>query len=498
MSRISERVAKICFLLLFFAIFLFLNILVGLYLVNFYSLLSILSFFIIQLINMLIAYRTSEFVLSFFLSPSYPPQCQNLHQFPPVALLYVTYNDVNADNVHFLKNQSYPDTTLFILDDSDDPLCGDIVDKCNCRVVRRSQRIGYKAGAINNWIRLYGNEYKYFLILDSDSRISQNFVMDLVKHAEHPANSHIAVFQSKCRTWNTMNRFPRIIGSLQPMWFYSFERLANIYENPLIMGHNNLLNTAIVTKIGGLDEEFICEDLALSIKLLEHGYTCRYVDIISYDASPETAANYGKRMVRWAKGTIEVSRHGTRNISFLGNLHLFMTLFSYLIYLVYIPGMIIVTWGYKSNIQDLLSIFTVMTSGIDIPNQIFIIFILIFLYFTLFYLVRLPLAVLLKIPIRTYITGLFLVAAIDFMILIPLNKAMIETALGKKAVFIVTDKKKYSVSLIRIFRDLGPGLILWGILVIGSFYNPLSFIFNFFWIIPFIVSPVTLYLTQRQ
>jgi len=322
-------------------------------------------------------------------------------------------------------------------------------------------------------------------------------IINLIQYAVHPSNTKIGVYQTRCRTWNTKNRFPRLIGTLQPMWFYSFEKLVNIYENPLIMGHNNLLNTAIISEIGGFDEEYICEDLALSLKILEHGYECKYVDIISYDASPETAASYGKRMIRWAKGTIEISKRGTRNISFLGNMHLFMTFFSYLIYLVYIPGMIIVTWGYSSDISQAISLFHMISSGIRIPAPIYTIFILIFFYFVLFYFIRLPLALLLKIPLRSYIAGLFLVAAIDFMILIPLTTGIIGTAFGKKAVFTVTDKKMHPLSLMTIFRDFGPGIILWGLLFIGTCINPLSFIFNFFWIIPFMVSPLTLYLAQR-
>jgi cellulose synthase/poly-beta-1,6-N-acetylglucosamine synthase-like glycosyltransferase len=247
------------------------NILVGIFMVNFYDPLAIVALIVLELVNMIIAYRLSEFFLSLFVHDHDLPKIETLTEFPPVALLYVTYNDAISEIIAKLHSQTYPDYCIFILDDSTDPKSRAIVDNFPYTILRREHRTGFKAGAINNWLDLYGSQYKYFVIFDSDSIVGEDFIENLIKYGEHPLNNKIAVFQTKWRIWNTHNFFPRIIASLYPLWFYSFEKLANQYETPLIMGHNNLIRTDAVLKVDGFDEDYVCEDLAISLKLMENG-----------------------------------------------------------------------------------------------------------------------------------------------------------------------------------------------------------------------------------
>lgn len=295
--QVSNSVPSL-FLLLFFIIFILLNIFVGLFLVDFYNPLAIAALIIIEMLNILIAYRLSEFFLSLFIDSTKIPKLKELRTCPKVAILYVTFNDAMPEIINRIHRQNYTHYTVFILDDSTDATFQDIVDRSGYCVVRRTHRHGFKAGAINNWIHEYGEFFPYFIILDSDSIIGDDFVSQIMCYAEHPDNARVAVFQSKWRIWNTENRFPRIIASLYPLLFFSFERLSNSYETPLIMGHNNLLRTSMVKKVGGFDEDYVCEDLAISLKLMENGFDVKYADIISYESCPENVSDYAKRNIR--------------------------------------------------------------------------------------------------------------------------------------------------------------------------------------------------------
>ncbi len=485
------------FFLLFLVFFLFMNILVGIFMVNFYDPLSIVALIVLELVNMIIAYRMSEFFLSLFVHGHDLPKIETLTELPTVALLYVTYNDAIPEIIEKLHSQTYTNYCIFILDDSTDPKSRAIVDNFPYTILRREHRTGFKAGAINNWLDLYGSQYKYFVIFDSDSIVSEDFIENLVKYGEHPLNNKIAVFQTKWRIWNTQNFFPRIIASLYPLWFYSFEKLANHYETPLIMGHNNLIRTDAVLKVDGFDEEHVCEDLAISLKLMENGWECKYVDMLAFEACPESVFGYAMRTIRWGKGTLEVAKKGTRNISFMSNFHLFMTTFFYLIYLCYLPGMLIVTWSYTSSINDAVALVELIFTGDIMYTRLFHPFVLIFVYFFIFFLLRLPLAYKLKISMKNYFLGMILLPAIDLYMLLPMVSGLIKTLSGEKVFFNVTEKTVRQGTISQLFYEMGAGTILWLILILGVMRNPVSLIFNFFWLLPFIFSPFIIFSISR-
>jgi len=488
---------KKLFLLCFFSILIPLNVLVGVFMTDWFYPLSVIAFIILELVNILVAYRLSEFICSLLVRDDDLPSLPALESTPSVALLYTTFNDAMSEVLESLTQQTYPNYKIFILDDSTDSQYRSLIDSYGYRTVRRTERTGFKGGALNNWLSLYGRDYQYFIILDSDSLLDNDFVERMVRYGEHPANSNVAIFQSKWRIWNTQNRFPRLLGSILPLWFFPLEKLANEYETPLVMGHNNMFRVALLEDVGGFDERFVCEDLATSLNVLEQGYECKYVNVISYEASPETIKSYATRHIRWATGTVEVAKQGTRDVSFITNLHLLIAALSYLIYIAYLPGMLILTWGFASSITDVSTLFDFIFSGAIIHTWLFAPMALIGFYIVNFMFLRLYLARKLHIPSKTYLAGMLVFPTLDIYMMIPLIVGLIRTLFGEKVRFTVTDKKTGSVSFLGIVRQMKFGLILWALLVIGVAHNPITLVFNFFWIIPYAASPFVLYTIQR-
>ncbi len=162
------------FLLLFLTIFIILS-LANICSVNDYNLTDIINIIIIIIINIGISYSITEVILSFLGRKVDLPKLGKLAVYPPVALLYVTYNDVLPKAVNTLERQSYLNYDIFILDDSTDEICKRFLDTIGYKIIRRDNRKGYKAGALNNWLNLYGNIYKYFIISDADSIFEDDF-----------------------------------------------------------------------------------------------------------------------------------------------------------------------------------------------------------------------------------------------------------------------------------------------------------------------------------
>jgi len=156
--------------LLFGAIYAILTALTG-WLLIFWSLpLGVVFFIGFELLYVGVAYDLAEVLIAVVASPLQTPRQPSLTTAPPVALLVTVCDDVHPDLWEQL-NQTYPNVQVFILDDSQDPAQRALVDRSGYMVVRRGTCSAFKAGNLNHWLDQYGTSYKYFAILDSDSKI---------------------------------------------------------------------------------------------------------------------------------------------------------------------------------------------------------------------------------------------------------------------------------------------------------------------------------------
>lgn len=483
------------FLLLFFSFVILLDMVAGIYMVNWYNPVNIGQFIILQFINFGMAYGITELIMISLLKDKDPPRLDRLGESPPVALLYTTYNDAMPGLLSRLKEQTYRNYDVFVLDDSTDEKFRRMADSSGYRVIRRRERKGFKAGAINNWLSKHGKEYKYFIVLDSDSLLNENFTENMVRYAEHPGNSRVGVFQSVIEIWNRDNGFSRTLSRMMPVWNYGAGKLANSFDTSLSWGHNCLYRTGAVGMAGGFDETSIAEDFATAIRVAEAGYRCRIVNETSYESTPKTPGSYAKRSRRWCRGITEIMMSSkSRGLPFTTRLYLVMSMYSYLIWIFYVPGMLISTIGYESSLVNVTNLMGFIAAGQFINTPLLPAFIMIFFYISYFLLFKLPIALRVGVGVRDYFKSLLLLTALGFYMLFPIIKAHLETLAGRKSVFEVTPKGRPPVKFLEILREMKYSIILIALLIAGIIRNPISLIFNFFWLIPFVASPIILYL----
>ncbi|HNY33364.1 MAG TPA: glycosyltransferase family 2 protein, partial [Methanothrix soehngenii] len=472
----------------------------GLCIIRFGVITTYIYFLFILLINFGIAYRFSELVLAIMAKSKYLPMLDMLIDHPPVALLYVTFNDAIPDLIHRLKRQNYKNYEIFILDDSTDKNYIQLIDNFKFITLRRGDRCGFKAGSLNNWLSKYGSKYKYFIIADSDSAFKPDFIEKIVRYAEHPSNKKIAIFQSMILPWNKDVPFSRLVGALIPISLYYYKKLGNECSTVLSWGHNNIHRTESIINVGGFDERFIAEDFATSMNLIRYGYQCKLVNILSYDAEPETASNYRKRYVRWAKQTIQLfSNFSAENIPFNTRLHLLIGLYTYIIWIILPIIISLGLWGFRSSLYDLDNIIYYVLSE-DFINKEHIIYLIIILFYIFDILfLRIPLAHKLGISIKDYFMSIILHMSLSNFMLFPLIYSELKMLYNGHIEFDVTQKgrEKNKSTLMQIIQQMKLGVVFNLYLGIGLFKNPLFFIFNFFWLMPFLLSPISIYLIQR-
>jgi cellulose synthase/poly-beta-1,6-N-acetylglucosamine synthase-like glycosyltransferase len=485
------------FLILFFSIFIILNVVVTLTLSDF-SPMALLNFIIFLLLDIGVAYGMTETILALTTSKKDLLRLDSLSKLPKVALIYTTFNDVLPETMARLKDQRYENYDIFILDDSTKEDCSKIVDSFGFKTIRRDNRTGFKAGALNNWIKLYGDDYDYFIILDADSLLDPDFIENMVKYGDHPSNRDVAIFQSKINSYNNTTRFARTLTISTPLANYINDRLINECGTMLSWGHNNLHRTKLIKEVGGFAQKYVSEDYATALTLIQRGYKCKLVDVISYEMMPQTIQTFTKRTVRWSKQSLELLKLNTDNISMNTQLHLFISIYSYSMWGIYCLGILIAIFGYTSSLEDFTVLLAILKGNgvtsflMNIKNLLYSI------YFLNFTFLRIPIALRLGITVKNYIRNLLLSIALSNYMMIDIIKAQILTILGKKVVFDVTDKSSGPGSAKEQMKGLQKINFLILVVIIGMIRNPISILFDFVWLIPLLLSSIIIYILQQE
>jgi cellulose synthase/poly-beta-1,6-N-acetylglucosamine synthase-like glycosyltransferase len=446
-------------------------------------------------INIGVAYRVTEVILSLYTDKTDLPKLERLNNYPAVAILHVTYNDVFPQILPTLKSQTYPNYEVFILDDSTNEGCKSVIDRAGFLTIRRDNRNGYKAGALNNWLSIYGENYKYFIISDSDSYFEPDFIETMVEYAEHKSNSEIAIFQSRIINWNNSNIFPRIASTFTQIFCFINERLANDCEYIISWGHNNLHRTEAIFKIHGFTEKFVAEDLASGLRLIERGYKCKLVDVTSYDMFPESIRTYSTRQMRWSKQNLDLINLNPAQLNPLTKLHFYMHIYDSIIWIAFFIGIFVSIFLYNPFFRDIFMPYSIndIWRGEEAIRLILSIF-----YVLAFVSLGLPIASRLNVSILDYYKSFILMLAVSYFIMPYIIKELIKTVFGYKTIFIVTNKLYEENQNKSIFIDFYFSTIFFVIVFLKVIYSPLIVIHNFLWLIPLLLSPAIIYIIERQ
>lgn len=225
-----------------------------------------------------------------------------------VAVLYTTYNDFMQDHAEYdLQEARKGNLSFFILDDSTDPLKKMEVDtfssEFQCPVIRRNNRKGYKAGAVNNWVNQMGKEYDYFFILDSDSRASIkaiNYCNELAKR-----DRSLAIIQTKTLTMtSTPTRMTTSSVTVQHAYMEIVQKaMKNLGTSPYY-GHNALIKIEALRSVGGFVEESN-EDYKTLARLYQKGYRSLYAEkAITWEEVPPDYLSSRSRALRWSRDAV--------------------------------------------------------------------------------------------------------------------------------------------------------------------------------------------------
>jgi cellulose synthase (UDP-forming) len=258
------------------------------------------------------------------------PEIFALQASAPVAVLIAAFNEseeVLEQTIASALAMDYPKLRVYLLDDSTKAESREgsarLAQRYGITLVHRTDRSGYKAGAINDLLpRL---EERYIAVLDADQRPVHSWLKEIVPLLE--ADPRLAFVQVPQVYVNTEGLPVARTARYQQAVFFEYISEGKSQSNAMYCcGSNVVLRReallSIEVRVGDrrhfFDETSVTEDFATSLRLHATNWKTAFVNrTYVVGMGPETLAAYFTQQMRWAMGTLGV---GLRTLRlFLGH-----------------------------------------------------------------------------------------------------------------------------------------------------------------------------------
>lgn len=172
--------------------------------------------------------------------------------------------------------------------------------------VRRSDRHGYKAGALDYGLRSARGEL--VAVFDADFVPQPEFLRAIVGHFSNP---EVAMVQTR---WGHMNRDQDLLTGVQALMLDGHHLVENqarfgsaCFFN--FSGTGGMWRRVAIDSAGGWQHDTLTEDLDLSYRAQLKGWRFIYrADVITPSELPEEMSALRAQQFRWAKGTVQCAR----------------------------------------------------------------------------------------------------------------------------------------------------------------------------------------------
>lgn len=204
---------------------------------------------------------------------------------------------------------------LQVLDDSTDDtsaLIDDVVADLrqsghSIEVLRRTQRTGFKAGALT--AGLADSDQPFIAMFDADFVPPADFLKRTLAHLI--ADPKLGIVQAR---WTHLNEDSSLLTRVQALGIdahFAVEQCARAF-NGLLMNFNGTAGVwrrEAIEAAGGWTADTLTEDIDLSYRAQLAGWRAHYLPDLGVPAElPETISGFRSQQMRWAKGSTQTTR----------------------------------------------------------------------------------------------------------------------------------------------------------------------------------------------
>jgi cellulose synthase/poly-beta-1,6-N-acetylglucosamine synthase-like glycosyltransferase len=173
--------------------------------------------------------------------------------------------------------------------------------------VHRTNRIGYKAGALAAGLSRSSSEF--VAVFDADFVPPPDYLRNLIP--EFTADPGLGMVQAR---WGHLNPRQNMLTRAMALafdCFFTVDQVARSYSG-LLMNFNGsagVLRRACIDEAGGWQHDTLVEDMDLSYRAQIKGWRIKYrLDVVVPGELPATVIALKQQQYRWAKGATQVLR----------------------------------------------------------------------------------------------------------------------------------------------------------------------------------------------
>lgn len=241
------------------------------------------------------------------------------HPWPVVAVQLPIFNEQSVAErmIDSICALDYPGDRLVIqiLDDSTDGTT-DIARQCvahyreqgvNIELLHRSERVGYKAGALS--AALERTQAEFIAIFDADFIPPRDYLRRVIPFFYQDART--GMVQAR---WGHLNRESNLLTRVQALMLdghHVIEQVARSRSNLLLNfnGTGGVWRAACIRESGGWQSDTMAEDVDLSYRAQMRGWRLVFLpDLIVPGEIPVSMTIFKKQQARWTFGHIQTFR----------------------------------------------------------------------------------------------------------------------------------------------------------------------------------------------
>jgi len=218
------------------------------------------------------------------------------------------------ETINSLARLDYPNYEVIIVDNNtaDESLWRPVEEHCltlgaRFRFYSLGRWPGFKAGALNQALRLTNPLAQVIGVVDADYLVEPNWLTATIPYFNNPKVGVVQAPQEH-RGWES-STYLRMEND-EYMGFFRIGMVQRNEDNAIIQhGTMTLVRYESIQAIGGWAEWCICEDAELGLRLLNQGMEAIYIDHpLGRGLVPDSYQAYAKQRFRWAYGGMRIMR----------------------------------------------------------------------------------------------------------------------------------------------------------------------------------------------
>ncbi len=216
---------------------------------------------------------------------------------------------VVSKTIDGVLNLDYPKDRfqVVVCDDSPEGYSTDIEEYCRengVKYIQRKSRKGFKAGALNNALKLV--ECDFFGILDADHIPTPNFIRSCLSGF---TNDKTMLVQGRPLFVNQDNFMQRSSAYIHTQFFHVYQKSRGTRGAAIFAGTTGIFRADLFRENGGFLEDTLAEDTDTSFYMMSKGYKFQYVnEVCSKGLVPWGPISMVNQIWRWTNGITSILR----------------------------------------------------------------------------------------------------------------------------------------------------------------------------------------------